>query len=212
MLANARPILLPMWITGISLGYLYSAPPLRIKARSWLSPVTLILVLGVFPVLFAYFTFTSKLDPVFLLALAGLALTIYGVIIPTEIRDYFGDKEMGIETMTVHLGLVKASLLSILLLSLGGTLIGAAFFIKFIFGQYPFLSLLVAAIAIADLMVLQKFKRLYKLSKKHENSTNGKSIEQEITSFSANNPKWIMWVTQTCSFISIIMLLSKFLH
>jgi 4-hydroxybenzoate polyprenyltransferase len=212
MLANARPILLPMWIVGISLGYLYSAPPLRIKARSWLAPVTLILVLGVFPVLFAYFTFTSELDPIFLVALTGLALTIYGVIIPTEIRDYFGDREMNIETMTVHLGLGQASLLSILLLSLGGIFIGAAFYIKFIHGQYPLLSLLVVTIVVADLIVLQKFVRLYRLSNEYENSSNDKSLEQEITSFSSNNPKWIMLVTQTYSFISIIMLLSKFLH
>jgi 4-hydroxybenzoate polyprenyltransferase len=212
MLAKAKPVLLLMWVVGISLGYLYSAPPLRIKSKSWLAPVTLILVLAVFPILFAYFTFTSRLDPVFLLALAGLALTVYGVIIPTEIRDYFGDKAMGIETMTVHLGLVRAALFGIMLLSLGGTLIGIAFFIAFAYGQYPLLSLLVLAIAIADLIVLRKLRELYTLSKEYENSNAKNLIAQEITNLSANNPKWIMLVTQTYSFISIIMLVSKFLH
>jgi len=212
MFAKARPALLLMWIVGISLGCLYSAPPLRIKSKSWLAPVTLVLVLGVFPVLFAYFTFTSKLDSIFLVALAGLASTVYGVIIPTEIRDYFGDKAMDIKTMTVHLGLVKASLLSILLLSLGGTLIGTAFFIAFAQGQYPLLSLLVVAIAVADLFVLLKLKKLYALSSEYENSNGQNSIKQEITSFAADNPRWIMLVTQTYSFISIIMLVSKFLH
>jgi chlorophyll synthase len=212
MLAKAKPVLLLLWVVGISLGCLYSAPPLRIKSRSWLAPVTLILVLAVFPILFAYFTFTSELNPLFLLALAGLALTVYGVIVPTEIRDYFGDKAMGIETMTVHLGLVKASLFSIILLSLGGTLIATAFFVTFAYGQYPILSLSVLAIAVADLIVLRKLKRLYSLSKKYENSNGQNSIEQEITRFSANNPKGIMLVTQTYSLISIIMLASKFLH
>lgn len=211
MLAKVNPTLLLLWIVGISLGYLYSAPPLRIKSRSWLAPVTLILVLAVFPILFAYFSFTSELNPLFLLALAGLAATVYGVIIPTETRDYFGDKAMGIITMTVRLGLVKASLLSIVLLSLGGTLIGGAFFVTFAYGHYPLLSLSVFAIATADLIVLQKLKKLYVLSKKYENSSGEDSIAQEITSFSANNPKWIMLVTQTYSVISIIMLLSKFL-
>lgn len=212
MLAKANPVLLLLWIVGISLGCLYSAPPLRIKSRSWLAPVTLILVLAVFPILFAYFTFASELNPLFLLALAGLASTVYGVIIPTEIRDYFGDKAVGIETMTVHLGLVKASLLSIILLSLGGILIATAFFVTFAYGQYPVLSLSVLAIAVADLIVLRKLKKLYSLSKKYENSNDQNSIEQEITSFSANNPRWIMLVTQTYSFISIIMLASKFLQ
>jgi len=212
MLAKAKPVLLLMWVVGISLGCLYSAPPLRIKSKSWLAPVTLILVLAIFPVLFAYFTFTSELTPVFLLALAGLASTVYGVIIPTEIRDYFGDKAMDIETMTVRLGLVKATLFSIILLSLGGILIGIAFFITFAYGQYPLLSLLALAIAATDLIVLRKLKKLYALSKEHENSNAQNSVAQEITSFSADNPKWIMLVTQTYSFISIIMLASKFLH
>jgi len=211
MLAKAKPTLLLLWIVGISLGCLYSAPPLRIKSRSWLAPVTLILVLAVFPILFAYFSFTSELNPLFLLALAGLASTVYGVIIPTETRDYFGDKAMGIETMTVRLGLVKASLLGIILLSLGGTLIGLAFFVTFILGHYPVLSLSVLAIAIADAIVLRKLKKLYTLSNEYERSAQH-PIAREITSFSANNPKWIMLVTQTYGFISIIMLVSKFLH
>jgi hypothetical protein len=59
MLVKTNPMLLLMWVVGISLGSLYSAPPLRIKTRSWLAPVTLILVLSIFPILFAYLTFTS---------------------------------------------------------------------------------------------------------------------------------------------------------
>jgi len=212
MLVKANPTLLLMWVVGISLGSLYSAPPLRIKARSWLAPVTLILVLAIFPILFAYLTFTSELNPVFLLALAGLASTVYAVIIPTEIRDYFGDKAMGIETMTVRLGLVKASLLSMVLLSLGGLLIGLAFFLTFTYGQYFQLSSLVLAIVIIDLLVLHKLNKLYILAQEYENSSDQQLIAQKIIDLSANNPKWIILVTQIYSFISIVMLVSKFLE
>ncbi len=211
MFVKAKPALLLLWVVGISLGCLYSAPPLRIKSRSWLAPVALILVLAVFPILFAYFSFTSELNPLFLLALAGLASTVYGVIIPTETRDYFGDKAMGIETMTVRLGLAKASLLGIILLGLGGTLIAIAFFVTLIYGHYPVLSLSLLAIAVADGIVLRKFKKLYMLSKEYERSDLD-ATAQKITSFSAENPKWIMLVTQTYSLLSIIMLASKFLH
>ena len=211
MLVRTNPVLFFMWIVGISLGCLYSAPPLRIKSRSWWAPATLILVLAIFPVLFSYFTFTSELDFPFLYAISGLALTVYGVIIPTEIRDYFGDNKMGIETMTVRLGLVNASLLSIVLLSFGGILLGTSFFITFVQGRYPILSLLLIVIATIDLIVLQKFRKLHMLSKEYENSNDQKSIKREITDFSANNPKWIMLVTQTYSVISVIMLVSKFI-
>jgi 4-hydroxybenzoate polyprenyltransferase len=134
MLIQGRPILLLMWIAGISLGYAYSAPPMRLKSRSWLAPVTLILVLAILPVLFAYYTFASELNVFFLLSLSGLALTVYAVIIPTEIRDYFGDKAMNIETMTVRLGLARASFLGIVLLAAGAIMTGAAFLLEWTYG------------------------------------------------------------------------------
>jgi 4-hydroxybenzoate polyprenyltransferase len=210
-LVGENPILLVLWLVGIALGYFYSAPPLRIKSRSWWAPITMILVLAVFPVLFAYFSFTSVFEFPFLLAISGLALTVYSVIIPTEIRDYFGDKEMDIKTMTVRLGLVHASLLSIVLLILGGILIGTSFTIVFVQGRYPILSLLFIVIAIIDFIVLQKFKKLYVLSQDYERSTAQESIERKITDFSSNNPKWIILVTQTYSMIAVIMLVSKFI-
>jgi 4-hydroxybenzoate polyprenyltransferase len=76
-----------------------------------------------------FYNFTSELNLFFLLFLAGQTLTVYGLIIPTEIRDYFGDKAMNVETMTVRLGLVKASFFGMVLLSAGGILSGAAFFL-----------------------------------------------------------------------------------
>jgi 4-hydroxybenzoate polyprenyltransferase len=211
MLIQGKPILLLMWIAGISLGCAYSAQPLRIKSRSWLAPVTLILVLAVLPVMFAYYTFASELNLLFLVAVAGLALTVYGVIIPTEIRDFFVDRAMGIETMTVHLGLVKASLLSMILLATGGALIGTAFFFELVYGSYPLLSGFVFAIAVADFIALTKFKKLYSLSKEYEASKDQSSVEQNIVDLSAHNPQWIMLVTQTYSLLSVVLLVSKFL-
>jgi 4-hydroxybenzoate polyprenyltransferase len=210
MQIQQKLILLFMWIVGISLGCIYSAPPIRLKSRSWLAPISLILVLAVFPVLFSYYTFASQPSTLFLVSVVGLALTVYGVIIPTEIRDYFGDKAMNIETMTVHLGLSKASLLSILLLSTGGTLMTTALFLELLNGTHAELSALALLIAIADIIVLAKFKKLHHLSKDYESSSK-QSLAEDITNLSANNPKWIMLVTQTYSFLSIVLLVSKFL-
>lgn len=210
MLIQGKPILLYLWIAGISLGCAYSAPPFRLKSRSWLAPTSLILVLAVFPVMFAFLTFTSEINSLFLLSLTGLALTVYGVIIPTEIRDYFGDKEMNIKTMTVHLGLVKASLLGTVLLSVGSTFFGTAFLLGFAYGRYPLLSILLLALPVAVFLVLRKFKKLHSLCREYNRSQEQSSVAQEITSLSAHNPQWIMLITQTYSFISIILLVSKF--
>jgi len=211
MSIQQKPILLLLWIVGICLGCAYSLPPIRLKSISWLAPFSLILVLAVFPVLFAYYTFTTEMNLFFLLSLTGLALTVYGVIIPTEIRDYFGDKAMGIETMTVRLGLVQASFLSIVLLTAGAVLTGTAFFLEWAYGQHLWLSVFLLAIPVAVIFVLGKFKKLHSLSKELASSKNQASVAEDIVSLSAHNPQWIMLVTQTYSIMSIILLMSKFL-
>ena len=210
MFIRKNPILLLMWMVGISLGWIYSAPPVRLKSRSWLAPLSLILVLGIFPVMFAYLTFTSILQPLFLLALAGLTITIYGVIIPTEIRDYFGDKEMDIDTMTVHLGLVKASIGCMVLISLGGILFASAYLIEWLNGPRPFLSIFLLIIPIAVIFVLSKIRKLYILSKEFMKNSGNDALKDKIIAISADNPKWIMIITQTYSLLSIILLINKF--
>ena len=88
LLVQPKPVLLFLWTVAHFLAYAYSAPPLRLKSRAWLAMCTLFLVLSILPILFVYYTFTSVLDPLFFLFLAGQSMTVYGIIIPTEIRDY----------------------------------------------------------------------------------------------------------------------------
>jgi len=208
---RGKPILFILWGLGIFLGWAYSATPLRLKSRSWLAPASLFLVLAVFPVLFAYFSFTSTVEPLFLMSLAGLTLTVYGVIIPTETRDYFGDKAMHVETLTVHLGLVTASFLGIVFLSTGAILTVTSFLLKFMYDGHLILALFLLSIPVAVLIVLRNFRKLYILSKKFVRNGEQRSCADEIVALSANNPRWIMLVTQTYSFISVLLLVSKFL-
>jgi 4-hydroxybenzoate polyprenyltransferase len=211
MYIQQKPVLLFLWVIGISLGCGYSLKPTRLKSRKWLAPISLILVLGIFPVMFAYYTFTNELNLFFIISLTGLALTVYGVIIPTEMRDYFGDRAMGIETLTVTLGLVRASILAIVLLATGATLTAIGFLLQFTYSQHYILSIILVAIPVAALFVLRQFGRLYFLSKEYEESNKSEISQEKIVNLSAHNPQWIMVVTQTYSAISIVLLLSKFL-
>jgi len=210
LLILPKPVMLFLWIAGNLLAYAYSMPPLRLKSRSWLAMGTLFLVLSILPILFVYYTFTSELNPLFLLFLAGQAMTIYGLIIPTEIRDYFGDSAMGVKTMTVRLGLVKASLFSILLLTLGGILMATAFTLTLVYGPQPLFTVSLLAIAAADYIVLGKYKTLYSLAKKHALSKNQDSVAQDIVALSAHNPQWITLVSQAIVFMSLMFLVGKF--
>ena len=205
-------LLLPLWIAGISLGVVYSAPPLKLKARSWIAPISLMVVLAICPVLFAFYTFTFEINLFFLLALVGLALTVYGVIIPTELRDYFGDKAMNIQTFTVSLGLSRSALLGIVLLSVGSLFTGTALLLEWSANQQLWLSVFLLGIPLSVLFVLGKFRQLYSLSKNYEASErNGSDLREKIVNLSSDNPKWIMIVTQTYSILSILLLASKFI-
>ncbi|MFB0563555.1 MAG: prenyltransferase [Candidatus Lokiarchaeia archaeon] len=208
---QGKPVLLFLWMAGSFLAYAYSAPPLRLKARSWLAFAALLLVLCFLPILFVFYTFASEMDPFFLLFLVGQALTVYGVIVATETRDYFGDKEMGVETMTVRLGLVRGSLLGIVLLAAGCLLSGTAFFLKLVFEIQPVLTVFLLAIVVADYIVLREYKKIYVLSKEYASSNGRDSIAQEIVSLSAHNPKWINLVMMATVFMSLVLLAGKFI-
>jgi hypothetical protein len=73
-----------------------------------------------------------------------------------------------------------------------------------------FSSPIVLAIVIAELIVLKKIYKIYTLSKEYPKSSEQNIIAQEIVNLSADNPKWIMIITQTYSLLSIIFLVSKF--
>ena len=205
-------LLLPLWLVGIFLGIFYSAPPLRLKARSWIATIAQMIVLAICPVLFAFYTFTFEINMLFLLALGGLVLTVYGVIIPTEIRDYFGDKAMNIQTFTVRLGLSRSALLGIILLSVGSLCTGMALLLNWSVNQQLWLGVFLLGIPVSVLFVLGKFRQLYSLSKRYETANKNESdLREKIVDLSSDNPKWIMIVTQTYSILSILLRASKFI-
>ncbi|MHA2314293.1 MAG: UbiA family prenyltransferase [Candidatus Hermodarchaeia archaeon] len=203
-------ILLIIWVIGSFITYTYSAPPIRLKSRSWLQVVGIFFVLSILPLLFVYYTFTAVFDPLFLLFIAGHTLTVYSIIIPAEIRDYWGDKALDVETMTVRIGLVKASLTSIVMLSVGGVLTGIAYFLRLV-ELSPLLTISLLIMVIIYFMILRQYKRLYSLSKEFESSKESNTIAESIVSLSSKNPKWITMVTQASVLVALVFLVAKFL-
>jgi len=212
ILINHRSIaLLFMWIAGMFLGYAYSAPPLRLKSRSLLSLITLLLVLCILPLLFVFHTFTSRLDSLFFVFLVGQISSVYGLILPTEIRDFFEDRKSNIETMTVRIGLVRASFLSIALLAIGGFLTGAAFFLKLAYGRQSALTVFLLTLAIADCIILRRLGRLHSLSLEYTSLKDKNSKAEDIKELASHSPQWIILASQSAVFMSIILLMTKIL-
>ncbi len=211
MLMRRQPIQLVIFMLALFLTYAYSTPPIRLKARSILAMISLSLVLSALPVAFIYYTFAQEISPIFLLFLVGQTLTVYSVIIPTETRDYFSDKAMGVKTMTVWLGLSRASLLAIAMLASGAAISISAFAMTPTLSRQPIIALSFLAMVAADLYILRAFHRLYRLSKDHE-AVEGEAmgaIGEEVVEFSSRNPKWITIVTQAIIFVNIVYLVGK---
>jgi len=211
ILLQGKPVLILWWIAGVFLAHSYSAPPLRLKSRGWLAVLTLLIVLSVLPVTFVYYVFNTEITRLFLLFLLGQALTVYSIIVPAEIRDFFRDKAMGVVTMTVQLGLVNASLLGMILLSLGGALCGIGFLLKMINGLYPIFSVSLLVMIVPYIFVLRKYKEIHLLSKRYVSSEDRDSVAEKIEQISAQNPKWITLITQTILLMSLILLVTKIL-
>jgi 4-hydroxybenzoate polyprenyltransferase len=209
---QAKPFLLLFWAAGVFLAHSYSAPPIRLKSRGVLAVITLLLVLSVLPVTFIVYVFTNTLSYAFFLFLFGQALTVYGVIVPAEIRDYFGDKKNSIVTFTVQLGLTKASLLGITLLGVGGILAGAGLAVVLAYGELPWLMSFLIAMAIAYLYILRKYWRVYVLSRRHAAASAAEKegeLEDEIVKLAAENPRWITLITQVIVLMCIVLMISK---
>ncbi len=204
-------IQLAIYFSALILTQAYSALPLRLKGRSLLAMISLSLVLSVLPAIFIYLTFTRELSTLFIFFLIGQTLTVYSVIIPTETRDYFGDKAMSVNTMTVWLGLSRATLLALALLAVGATLSISAFLMTPTFIQNPLLMLAPLTMMGADLYIFRAYDKLYNLSKRQESEEGDVKgiIGEEVVELSSKNPKWITITTQAIIFVNLIYLVGK---
>jgi hypothetical protein len=110
---------------------------------------------------------------------------------------------------TVRLGLVKASLLGLALLGVGGPLCATGFILKLVGTSLPILSVLLVVMGAAYFYVLSKYWKLLKLSRQLGNSTSQALVEQEIVELAAKNPKWITMVTQAIVFMCLILFIAK---
>jgi 4-hydroxybenzoate polyprenyltransferase len=210
LLFATRPaLLLCLWLGALFLTFAYNVPPLRLKTRSWLAMLSLTLVLSILPVTFVYLTVASQLDLLFALFLAGQSITVYAIIIPTETRDYFSDKAGNVRTLTVALGLTKATSFAMTLLTAGAVLMVAAFMLTLVGTQLLLLAFLLA-IFVADAYVFGNFRKLHTLSSQYEHTNEGHFAE-EIVELSTHNPKWITLVSQSIVLMSVVLLVSKLL-
>jgi len=105
---------------GIVCGYVYSAPPLRIKKRGILSPLPVAFGLYLLPIIAGWFIVTNQLSAFIILFGIGYALIMQGIVFINTCEDYKEDRISGIRTLAHVLGIRKTLLLGSIFVLIGG--------------------------------------------------------------------------------------------
>lgn len=119
--------LVPAVVVGCVLAWAYSVEPVRLKSRgAWQLGFY---VFGLFtgPMMFAAMLFDPWPGPAMWAVALAFGLTQTGVILVNTAEDYPEDRQLGVRTATVALGLPRGMGLAALLIAFGGAGLVAAF-------------------------------------------------------------------------------------
>lgn len=93
--------------------YLYSTPPIRMKASPWVGNIGVALPRGMLGLVAAWSLWASPLHPAPWAAGAVLALFLVGATTAKDFSDEAGDRAQGVRTLVVRYGPVRASVYSL---------------------------------------------------------------------------------------------------
>lgn len=107
-------------VIGIMCGYIYSAPPLRIKKRGIFSPVPVMFGLYFLPIIAGWYIMTNRLSVLIIFFGIGYALIMQGITFVNTCEDFKEDKTAGIRTFAHVIGVRKTLFLGSIFVSVGG--------------------------------------------------------------------------------------------
>jgi 4-hydroxybenzoate polyprenyltransferase len=117
----------------LGLAFIYSAPPLRIKKRGWLSPLPVAFGLYALPPLGGWYLMRGSLNTAVVVFALGYALLMEGLTIVNTCEDHPEDEAAGVRTLAHALGIRRTLVLGAWLTGAGG--IGAIGMIVAIVGE-----------------------------------------------------------------------------
>jgi chlorophyll/bacteriochlorophyll a synthase len=121
---NPFPTITSIAIIGSFIGYIYSAPPLKLKQNGWLGSYALGASYITFPwctghALFGNLNLTIVILTMFY-SLAGL-----GIAIVNDFKSVEGDRQLGLQSLPVMFGITNAALICVVMIDLFQGLIAA---------------------------------------------------------------------------------------
>jgi 1,4-dihydroxy-2-naphthoate octaprenyltransferase len=117
MIITERPLVVPIGLAGLLIGWAYSTPPLQLMSKGW-GETIIFFAFGPLVTLGAYYAITGAmtLDSFLLGIPQGFLIT--GVIWINEFPDYEADKSVGKKNLVVRMGREKAMYLYCLIMSM----------------------------------------------------------------------------------------------
>ena len=100
---NGRPLVLPIGVAGLLVGFLYSLPRVGFKYNALGEPAVFI-AFGPLMFLGSFYAATGSLDLRALVTSAPLGMLITAVLLANNIRDVESDSKSGIKTLAIILG------------------------------------------------------------------------------------------------------------
>ena len=104
----------------LGLAFVYSAPPLRIKGRGWLSPLPVVFGLYALPPLGGWYLVRGRLARLIVVFALGYALLMEGLTIVNTCEDHPEDEAAGVRTLAHALGIRRTLVLGAWLTGLAG--------------------------------------------------------------------------------------------
>jgi 1,4-dihydroxy-2-naphthoate octaprenyltransferase len=115
-----RWLLVPLVATGLVLGYAYSVPPVRLKSRGGWNFACVWAVVFVGPMLLASFLVADVPSWLVIVTAAAFGFIQEGIIQVNSAEDYVEDRELGVRTLAVSIGLPRAITVTLAAIAAGG--------------------------------------------------------------------------------------------
>jgi len=187
---------------GIVCGYVYSAPPLRIKKRGILSPLPVTFGLYLFPIIAGWFIVTNRLTSFIILFGMGYALIMQGIVFINTCEDYKEDKISGIRTLAHVLGIRKSLLMGSIFVLIGGiTDLALILFFKINLYDIKTIPLISALILVIFFFgsIINISRRLYQISISRNPAPLSKKEAFKMR-------KWFLTTRYPLFFISLLLI------
>jgi 4-hydroxybenzoate polyprenyltransferase len=184
-----RWLLLPLVAIGLLLGAAYSLEPLRFKRRGVAGLACLWLIIFVGPMIFISMLLAAYPSPTVLVFAAAYATLQMGVILVNTAEDCEEDREAGVRTTIVALGLARGIGVAYAMALLGGFGVLATLTVLFWLRHVPWLGFIALLVTMSVLaFVAVSLNRLWRTVSKAAPAESVRSVKKAA--------KWVpLWVT-----------------